>query len=571
LRRHFSRYAALYAIVLVVAVAAGLTARFPVYFRTDDVQYLGWAARHTNPLSAFSASESTLFGAFRPVNVLAWWALYRAFGVNAGPYQFMITLAYGLSFLFFFAFVSTLYSRRTAVLSVIAYLAAFSYLTQTMFWLSDLTFVLEMLLVNASLCFFAMAAGRKLTWLAAAVLCYVSACLVKEPSSLIVPAVASAFLASRWHGLRLRNRRAVAAAAAAALVVGTAWIIGPGTTSLGRRQMFSLSMGWAAALDFVVARMRFYGRQLMAGPGLVLWIASVYLALTSWAERRAVATNRNALAFLAAGVAVALAAKWGASGEGAFLLLLVALVASMRPPDSAPAVWSILPLGGILTLAMMTRSYLFEASFGLSAVVGAAAADLLGRLTDGIRSLRPALGSAVWIVIAALVFCGALAELPTVRSRLHALSVVSDVRLCFRDGVQFARDRLDTEGTALVVLSHGDLEERRGRELSGESDITKARLWQTMNGRDTQVLLHLLGAENLVVRDMEWVREGAKGQVYLFAMNRAERDYLIGLDLTLDPVFEALRGTEGSWIYRLVRGGPGSETSKEEGPAAETS
>ena len=74
--RHLAAHATLYAFLLVLVVTVTVTARFPVYFRADDIHYLRWSAANANPLSAFGLSESAHDGTFRPLNLLAWWLCY---------------------------------------------------------------------------------------------------------------------------------------------------------------------------------------------------------------------------------------------------------------------------------------------------------------------------------------------------------------------------------------------------------------------------------------------------------------------------------------------------------------
>ncbi len=552
LSEHLARHAALYIFVLAVAATVTIAARFPVYFRTDDVHYLRWAAAHPNPLSAFLPSENSLFGTFRPLNTLLWWVCYRLFGLNPIPYQLTITLAYGVSFVFFFRFVATIFSRRAAVFSLVAYLAIFSSLTSIVFWFSDMTFVLEVLLIHLSLYLLASAAVGRVTWLPWGVLCYLGASLTKEPAMLIVPVVASVFLATRWTTLPERSRRSVATVVLTILGFGIAWVIG--TPSLRRRLAFSPSVGLPAVVDFLASRLRFYGRELLAGGGALVWIASLYLALTAWAERRRTVPQVWYYLFLAVALAAALLATWAPHWGLALLFLSFALIAAVRAPASAAAVWAVLPLIGILTVGMMTRAYLVEASFGLAALVGVAAVEFLERLVRDLQRLRPIFARATWVVLLALLCVAVSVEVPALRVRLHTLSVVSAVRQNFRDAVLFARDHLDSEGHHLIVVDYDELGIRYGRDLYGAGDIHRARSQKTMLGPEVQVLLRLFGAAHVEVRNLEWFRESAAGHVFFFAMNRSERDYILALGLELDLVYEVERGGEGAWVYRLVRG-----------------
>jgi len=146
----------------VAAGSIALASAYPVYFRTDDVEYLSWAATHDDPLDAFRPSEGELFGVVRPVHTIAWWSLYRVFGLEARGYQVFLSLAYGLSFLFFFLFVRRAVSFAAAALTLLSYAALFTAFMHIVFWFSDLTFALELLFTGLSLYLLALGVeGRR--------------------------------------------------------------------------------------------------------------------------------------------------------------------------------------------------------------------------------------------------------------------------------------------------------------------------------------------------------------------------------------------------------------------------
>src|SRR3972149_9978171 len=74
--------------------ALALVLVFPVYFRADDALHLEWASSHPNPLAAFVPAKATVLGVFRPLQSLAWWSLYRLFGLRPEPYQLLVTLLF---------------------------------------------------------------------------------------------------------------------------------------------------------------------------------------------------------------------------------------------------------------------------------------------------------------------------------------------------------------------------------------------------------------------------------------------------------------------------------------------
>jgi hypothetical protein len=564
--RHLAAHATLYVFLLVLAATIAVTVQFPVYFRADDVRYMSWSAAHPNPLSAFMLSEPTHDGMFRPLNTLVWWLCYRLFGLNPVPYQLVIGLVYGMSFVFLFKLVALVFSRRAAVFSLIAYLAVFSKLTYIIFWFSDMTFALEVLLINLSLYLLVSAAVRTTRWLPWGVLAYIGASLAKEPATLIVPIVAAVFLATRWATLPDQHRRKVAAVLLTIFIVGIAVTVW--TPFVRDRQALTLSMGLQAAVAFVVARLRFYGAELLAGGGILIWFASLYLMLVSWAKRKSFTSRPLHYLFLGLAAAGALLAT-RAPGTGLVLLCLsLVLILTSRATASAAAVWAALPLISILTVRMMTRTYLVEASFGLAVLVGVASAECLERLAADLRRLRPVSVRVMWAVLLALLCVAVFAETPAFRARLHALSVVSATRQNFRDAVLFTRDHLDEEGYELIVVDYAELGINYGRDVGAAGDIDKVRRQKTMVSREVEMLLRLLGAEHVDVHKLQWFHEGGDGQVFFMAMNGNERDHILALSLDLDLLYEVERLGEGAWIYRLAGRGPVRPVARDdiEGP-----
>ncbi len=551
--RHLAAHATLYIFLLVLVVMVTVTVRFPVYFRADDVHYLRWAAANANPLSAFGLSESAHDGTFRPLNLLTWWFCYRLSGLNPVAYQLTVGLAFGMSFVFLFKLVELVFSRRAAVFSLLAYIAIFSKLTFIIFWFSDMTFALEVFLINLSLYLLASAALREIKWLPWGVLAYIGASLAKEPATLIVPAVATALLATRWTTMPGRHRRKVVAVFLTMLLIGISRVLG--MPILGRREELSLSMGLPAIGAFLASRLRFYGAELLSGGGVVVWIASFHLALVGWARHRRIVSGARYYLLPSLAVAGALLAA-ALPPQGGFVLLCLsfALILASRAPASAAAVWAAIPLIGILTVSMMTRAYLVEASFGLAVLVGVAAAEFGGRSVSDLRRLRPVFGVTLRVVLVALLCVAVFAEGPAFRARLHALSVVSAVRQNFRDAVLFTRDHLDAEGHHLIVIDYHELGIDYIRDVRGATDAERVHRQKTMSSWEVHMLLRLHGAEHVEVHDLRWFRERGDGELFFMAMNRGEREHILALGLDLDLSYEVERLGEGAWIYHLVGG-----------------
>lgn len=231
-----------------------------------------------------------------------------------------------------------------------------------------------------------------------------------------------------------------------------------------------------------------------------------------------------------------------------------AAIAAARAPASVAAVWAAVPLIGILTQGVTTRTYLVEASFGLAMLVGVAGDEILERLRSDVKRLRPAFARVVWVGLAALFRVAVLVYAPASRVRLHALSVISASRENFRDAVLFTRDHLDSEGHHLVLVEYDELGIQYERDVRGGGHVDKAQRQKTMVGKEMQMLLRLHGATHVEVHNLTWFREDGAGQVFFLAMNRGERGHILGLGLALDLLCETERAGEGAWIYRLAGG-----------------
>ena len=526
--------------IAVAAATAVLATAFPVYFRMDDVHYLWWAASHPNPFAAFVPSEAALIGMHRPVQNLAWWFLYRLFGMDPTGYQVVVTALHGATLVAFVLLARRLLSPLAGWAALAFHLLAFPSLHQVVFWFSDLTFVLEAFLIIVSLLLLTTGPPRTAR-IAAGLAFFVLAALAKEPAALIVPSVAAWRLWVAWPDLESRERRLLGATCAVLVVAAATFLLA--NPHLQTRQDL-------AGMDprFLAERWVFYSRELFRGGGAVL--AALVAAL---AARR----------LLPSGQQSGIAGRWLPPVLAALLVLalrpfpvidalvLVAAVlvlAFARDSEAPAAVWFLLPLAGLLSIEFTTRTYLFEASFGLVLLGGAAVQQFREdmRLTRVASAARTAVALIVVVVGAALLA-------PMLGEKLQALRLVSAARQNFRDVVGFIASHRVTDAT-LVVVDYADMGLDYRNDILPLPDVVKARRQKTMESPDLRVLLRLLGHGEIRVTTLEgFFLMGDRKEAFLFVMNRAEEDFLASAPLRHGAVFESRRSGELAALWRITK------------------
>jgi hypothetical protein len=533
---------------LALVAAALITWRYPVYFRGDDAAYLAWAAAHANPLEAFSPSAAVLFGSYRPLQNLVWWALHHAAGLDPAPYQFAATLLFLLSFVFFFRLAERLASRAVALGSLVAYATVFSFLGYIVFWFSDLTFILEIFFLNLALCWLVRGCLDGGPALALGVVFYFLAALAKEPAALIAPLVLLCFWWSRGATMAPPQRRRTALTAGVLLAVGVLWVLA--NPYMRHRQLLNAALDSATFVYYARLRWAFYARRLLAGAGMLGAFAGLYLAVSAVLSKSKMSRAKVIGLSLALPAFVALVLRDAPSQALALLVLALAALVITRHPAAPGAVWFVAPLVGLLNVGFFARTYLIEASFGLALVTGAALADWAA-WADKLRRLMPPKPRVVATAAVALLAIAGLGMLaPQIHARLQTLQTVSDTRQDFREMVDYIRAQLDQPGATLIVVDYSDLGLLYVDNILDLSDREKAARQKTMTSDELGRFLAVAGARHLAVHNWAWARQNAPtGDVYVVAMNAAEKDFLDRQGQPLHPVREIRRGQTGAWLF----------------------
>ena len=533
----------------VVALALVIVWRYPVYFRADDAYYLEWAAGHGSPLSAFNPAEAELFGTVRPSVNLAWWGLYHLFGLNPRPYQLVLTLLFGFSFVLFYRLVRVAFSGRIALFSLLAYGGVFYYLTKVVFWFYDLQFALAIFLLNLSLLWLVRAASGRGVYFIFGVLAWFGAVMAREPSAVIVPLVLAGYLLVQWRREDLPRFRRSAFVVGAMLGAGLLWILL--NPYVHGRQTLAVTGDLGSLFAYATARWRFYSGYLCSQCGVLMWAGTFYLALRSLLPLSRLGEFWRFSLPLAGGAGLALALR--PVPAVALAALLVAFVPLLLRRDAAlpGIVWFGAPVLGLMTISFMVRTYLLEASFGAAVIMGVALAEWAERLRWRRWALPRAVKVAAAVVAAGAAALAATLVLPRAVGKLEVLRVVSDTRQNFRGAVEYLRDNEDEADVNLVVVEYEDMGLDYGRDVLPLADGPKAHRQKTMSGDELQRFLRVAGRDNIRVRNFGWLRENPRAEnVLVFIMNRGEREFLADSTFGPEPVFSAERGGEGAWLTR---------------------
>ncbi len=530
----------------ILLVVLSLVAFFPVYFRGDDATLLEWVHSHPNVFDAFHLKKGILGQEYRPLRNAIWWLPYQLFGLNPLPYQALITALYGFSLLFFFKTVEAMRDRATAFLALLVYIGAYHFLGYIIFWFSDFVFVLELFFIHLAL-YLLVGAIRRGSFSAWGFVFFSAALLTKEPSGLIIPVVLIGYLLSTYKELNPRRRYRIIGAVAALTVVSTLYLI---LTPTVRSRQGMLAAGTIASmLEFFWERWSFYARVLVRSPGYVIMIAAGFSALTAVLPsgyRRLQTLLCLALACL---IALALRPFPTVAFTAFFLLSIVGL--RQRGLHVPATFWFLVPVSGLMTLSYMTRTYLTEASYGMALLV----ALMLRRIIDitPVEALRARRKMILGIVIAVIVLAGAVAS-SRVRAVVEQLRTVSAVRQGFRSCIEYTMGNLDVPGNRLAVIDKGDLEPEIQAALRTWSNEEKTQRMQTMDKKEIEKFIRLMGSKNLSVISLAEIRDQSRvrGKTYLLAMNQYERDLLVGTGLQIELAHKFEGYNSSSYVFRLI-------------------
>lgn len=501
----------------------------PVYFRTDDVHWLGWALGHANPLAAFDPAQN-LFGYYRPLPTLAWWVMARLFGFEPLGYQLVLAAVAVGAMVPLFRIGRRLVGHAWGGLLAVA---LFHGVTLTVlyyvFWYSALTFGLELLLLLLALDAFLDGPdrpGRPAAFVAWAL----AAGLAKQPALLIVPLVCGGALLQGngpWRR-RLSWTAGIGAAGLALLLV---------TPFVAHRPEALSGMASAARRAFLAERFAFYAGWILHGPTgpLVALGAVAGLMGKRWAG-------------LPLGLLVGVGLRFLPLATGFPLWCLLLVAAGWRVPATRP--WLLgffLPGALLLGVDFHVATYLLEPLVCLVPPLVLWLAPPLATLVAAPVAWIDARGRGAWSILVPAAI--ALLLVGAAYTRVPPLVAMRQVRATFRAGVE-ALLRAPT-GTTIGCLTYDELGQTyadiRQRPLGQRVELHK-----TMNPAQLEKFLRLRGRQDLRIVPLAEARR-APGTVWLFAANSEETDALSALR-GVEPFARFARGRAATALFRTVAG-----------------
>lgn len=544
---HISSHLIIYLSLLIIITSIIITLKFPVYFRHDDARHLELVYDKSHPFTAFNPTALE-FGHYRPMIHLVWWILYHLFGLNPFPYQIVTTLMYGFSFIFFFKFIEIIFSKRIAFFSLLAYFIIFFWLTYTPFSFAHLTAIMEIFFINLSLYLSVLTIQGRVNpiW---GILCYISASLTRESALIIVPIVLSSYLLYSWKHLELRKKRNgifIICFMLAMVLVGI--INSPLSNNEGETEAITNT------IYHIYQRWDFYSRNLLQGLGVLIWIATFYLTIKNSIIDK---TNSNRFFYHILILSIIISIILKQFNSLALLILFITLIPSLikRTAESIPIAWlTVSLLGFIMFISFKSRTYLTDASFGISIIVGIALSDItlnIERRIKELQSKRLKVGLVTLVIIS--LFIGITWFIYTVQDKVKSAYVVSSVRQNFKDVITFVSNNINDKAT-LIVLDDMDMGIDYYKDIHPLDDLKKAHRQKTMEIETLEKLFHVMGKRDISVHNLRWFLEESKdNNVLLFAMNSYEAKYVEGLNLNKGIVYQVKRGDERAVLYYLTK------------------
>ncbi len=542
---HLSKHLIIYLSSFIIITSLIIAFKLPIYFRHDDTRHLELVYDKSHPFIAFNPKVLE-FGHYRPMIHLIWWILYHLFGLNPFPYQMVTFLIYGFSFVFFFKFVEKILSKRVASFSLVAYFIIFFWLTYIPFSFAHLTFIMEIFFMNLSMYLLVLAIhGRlNLIW---GILCYVSASLTHESAMVIVPVVVSSYLFCFWKNLDYKNQKM------GILIVGI--MLGVGTIGIIISPLSNESSNIRTitnAIHHIYQRWDFYSMHLVKDFGVLIWIATFYLIIKNLINKMDL--KRVFYPLFALSIIISLTLKQ--FNNLALLILFITFIPLLikRTGESIAIVWFSVSLLGFMLISFTSRTYLTDASFGISIIVGIALSDITLNIGSQLKELQSKRLKVVLSILSIILFLiGMTGFMYIIQDKVKAAYVVSATRQNFKDVIRFISNNINDNGT-IIVLDYTDMGIDYYKDIHPLNDLKKAHRQKTMEIETLGRLFRVMGKENIGIHNLRWFLEDNNvNATLLFTMNSYEAKYVESLNLNKNVIYQVERGDEKAVLYHLIK------------------
>lgn len=429
----------------IILVSVLISYLFPVYFRNDDGTGLFWASTH-NLMDAFSLSEATIGGTYRPINYIFWWITYNIFGHNALYYQITVTVIF-LAVLSQFYQISKVYiGSKAAILPILIHIALFSGLYYVTFWFSDTTFTIQLLFTFLSIRYYL---NRERFWgnIYASYLFAALAYLTKEPSMIIIVAFVSSdiLVKSNW---KILTRQSIIALPYICMAIAILAV----SPTLQSRPLNNGSI--EILLQMVAFRADFYHSSLLSGIRVLIpaLLATILIL------------NLNNSNYTKLGLLLILSIPAFFSPAYYFIITIAYAIGLVKKYNSllGPLIWITFTSLPLLILKFYTPTYLLEFSFGLSLFIAYAIYSTYQKLDyritlNSIVQNRKNLLLAITIAITGITFISI-----EISNQYKALTNVVEQRQNFAAAIQYINNHKNSIEQIIVMDAKPQSEAQKG-------------------------------------------------------------------------------------------------------------
>ncbi len=532
---------------MVVFISIFITLQFPVFFRLDDATFLYWSRLHSNPLDSFQNSKASLFGAFRPMQNLIWWVMYRIFGLNSFLYQLFTTLLFGLSFVFLFKFVEKAFTRKIAILTIILYFMLFLKLTYVIFWFSCLTYILEIFFINLSLYLLITAINKKSKYFIWGVISYIIASLSKEPAVIIIPVASLYYIIARWKVINNRIKSMI--------ITGTLLVVGVICTffnpSIKERAVSTDFLSISNVLKIATEKLNFYSGHSFSGLGILILFFAFYILLKQFIIPKRLKNGLRIL--LSATISIVLSLVLIQFPVIALIALFLSFIpfVILRQREAMGAIWFTICIIGLIGIGYNVQAYLLEASLGLTIFLAYAVSLFLSDISQLYSRASIAIKKIV-VVLCIIFLCFALAAFSKIAyNKYKIMQITTNTRQNFKDVFTFITNNITEEEIRIVSIKYEDMGTKE-KYIIKLPDNQKASIKKTMSAEDIRRFLYVMNRQDIKIYDFQdFSRDKSKGNYYIWVLSNIENDFLIKQNLNLTPIFSAKRDNEESILYRI--------------------
>lgn len=463
---------------VILLMSFGISAIFPMFFRSDDVLLIHWGASR-DIYDIFNINNERLVGIYRPVYHYLFSAGYSVFGLDPFGYQVVSTAIFILQFYLLYHLCSVYFDRSTAAVVLISYCVLFYSTFQMAFWFTDVCFSMHVMFALLSMIFY-LKSKVNIYYIALSYLFALMGALTKEPAIVIVSAFVFADLLTRTP----RDDYAKRVFIFLPYIVIAIWLL---VVSGAMDTRFKHSTDAASVLDKLDYRFRYYFTFLLSGTkNIIPWLLSVSLAFSI----------SRPLWLRAGAVLLALPCYFSPYYYIAFLLLVSSWFVTREWKLLPFFFWMLLTSLTLPFMAFITPTYLYEFTFGFSVLFGWIVNSYLVKQANlhFITTKQKKIAAS-----AALLVLGSVLAVKPIAYQVEALRLVVENRSNLAKGIDFidkSKDSIDY----LVVMDHENFDSpEKLSKWAIMSNKDKAKSDKVMSAENIAQYLDLLGINHIKV------------------------------------------------------------------------